>query len=208
MREREWEAAHTFWLWPDISPSMEFRSHLSRTYQARPRAGADAGRRRAAGARGRAHRAARADAADGQPQGHLAHRRGAGGARRRCGRCRRACRRRRGCRRFSSALLFGDFLDPPETIAARLNEMAEGGVSGHLVQVLDPAEETLAYEGRMEFRSPEGGERWIADRVETPAPGVSEAGSPRTAPRSRRRRAASAGRSWCITPTGRRPSRC
>jgi uncharacterized protein (DUF58 family) len=22
VREREWEAAHTFWLWPDISPSM------------------------------------------------------------------------------------------------------------------------------------------------------------------------------------------
>jgi uncharacterized protein (DUF58 family) len=72
--------------------------------------------------------------------------------------------------RFSSALLFGDFLDPPETVAARLNEMAEGGVSGHLVQVLDPAEETLAYEGRMEFRSPEGHERWIADRVETLRP--------------------------------------
>jgi uncharacterized protein (DUF58 family) len=45
--------------------------------------------------------------------------------------------------------------------------MAEGGVTGHLIQVLDPAEETLAYEGRMEFRSPEGSERWVADRVET-----------------------------------------
>jgi uncharacterized protein (DUF58 family) len=45
--------------------------------------------------------------------------------------------------------------------------MAENGVQGHLLQVLDPAEETLAYEGRVEFRSPEGGERWIADRVET-----------------------------------------
>jgi uncharacterized protein (DUF58 family) len=72
--------------------------------------------------------------------------------------------------RFSSALLFGDFLDPPQTIAARLNEMAESGVTGHLVQVLDPAEETLAYEGRMEFRAPEGSERWIADRVETLRP--------------------------------------
>ena len=29
VREREWEAAHTVWLWPDISPSMDFRSHLS-----------------------------------------------------------------------------------------------------------------------------------------------------------------------------------
>ena len=65
--------------------------------------------------------------------------------------------------RFSSALLFGDFLDPPEIIAARLNEMAEGGVTGHLVQVLDPAEETLAYEGRMEFRAP-GGQRALDRR--------------------------------------------
>jgi uncharacterized protein (DUF58 family) len=67
-------------------------------------------------------------------------------------------------------LLFGDFLDPPAAIAARINEMAEGGVTGHLVQILDPAEETLAYEGRVEFRSPEGSERWIADRVETLRP--------------------------------------
>ena len=29
VREREWEAAHTVWLWPDLSPSMEFKSHLS-----------------------------------------------------------------------------------------------------------------------------------------------------------------------------------
>lgn len=29
VREREWEASHTFWLWPDVSPSMIFRSHLA-----------------------------------------------------------------------------------------------------------------------------------------------------------------------------------
>lgn len=29
IREREWEAAHTVWLWPDLSPSMNFCSHLS-----------------------------------------------------------------------------------------------------------------------------------------------------------------------------------
>jgi uncharacterized protein (DUF58 family) len=69
--------------------------------------------------------------------------------------------------RFSSAILVGDFLDPPEAITRRINEMAEGGVQGHLIQVLDPAEETLAYEGRVEFRSPEGADRWIADRVES-----------------------------------------
>src|SRR3954467_7150450 len=29
VREREWEASHTIWLWPDRSPSMEFISKLS-----------------------------------------------------------------------------------------------------------------------------------------------------------------------------------
>ena len=29
MREQEWEAAHTVWLWPDRSPSMLFRSQLA-----------------------------------------------------------------------------------------------------------------------------------------------------------------------------------
>src|SRR5471032_3474535 len=28
VREREWEAAHTVWIWPDLSPSMEFASPL------------------------------------------------------------------------------------------------------------------------------------------------------------------------------------
>src|SRR5690242_4602755 len=29
VREREWEAAHTVWLWADRSPSMNFVSHLA-----------------------------------------------------------------------------------------------------------------------------------------------------------------------------------
>src|SRR3712207_4722139 len=31
VREREWEAAQTVWLWADLSPSMRFRSKLSET---------------------------------------------------------------------------------------------------------------------------------------------------------------------------------
>lgn len=169
VREREWEAAHTFWLWPDISPSMRFRSHLA-PISKRDRALVltlavaellvRAGERIALigltppmASRKAASRIAETLAVNEHepasqsslpPPARLS--------------------------RFSSALLFGDFLDPPETIAARLNEMAEGGVTGHLIQVMDPAEETLAYEGRMEFRSPEGTERWIADRVETLRP--------------------------------------
>ncbi len=173
VREREWEAAHTFWLWPDVSPSMQFRSHLAQTAK-RDRAVVltlafaellvRAGERIALmgvtpplASRKASARIAEALAmheldpalqASLPPPARLS--------------------------RFSTALLFSDFLDPPQVIAQRITELAEGGVSGHLVQVLDPAEETLAYEGRMEFRGPEDGERWIADRVETLAAGLPE----------------------------------
>src|SRR5439155_2027811 len=30
VREQEWEAAHTIWIWPDRSPSMVFTSHLAK----------------------------------------------------------------------------------------------------------------------------------------------------------------------------------
>jgi uncharacterized protein (DUF58 family) len=169
VREREWEASHTFWLWPDISPSMLFRSHLApiakreraivltlATAELLVRAGeriALLGVTPPMASRKATSRIAEALASnegDAALQGSLPP-----PAR---------------LSRFSSALLFGDFLDPPDTVAARLNEMAAEGVTGHLVQILDPAEETLAYEGRIEFRSPEGGERWIADRVETLRP--------------------------------------
>ena len=169
VREREWEAAHTFWLWPDVSPSMVFHSHLAHTTK-RDRAVVltlafaellvRAGERialmgvtpplasRKASARIAealaTHETDPALQASLPPPARLS--------------------------RFSTALLFSDFLDPPEAITERINELAEGGVNGHLIQILDPAEETLAYSGRMEFRAPEGGERWIADRVETLRP--------------------------------------
>ncbi len=38
VREQEWEAAHTIWLWPDRSPSMAFVSQLGEQMQARSRA--------------------------------------------------------------------------------------------------------------------------------------------------------------------------
>lgn len=169
VREREWEAAHTFWLWADLSPSMQFKSHLSQvtkrdralvlmlaTAELLVRAGervALLGLTQPMASRRATSRMAETLAAqedDPRLQNSLPP-----PAR---------------LNRFSSAMLFSDFLDPPEAITRRLNEMAENNVTGHLVQVLDPAEETLAYEGRVEFRSPEGGDRWIADRVETLRP--------------------------------------
>ncbi len=166
VREREWEASHTFWLWPDVSPSMAFRSHLA-SITKRDRALvltlAIAEMLVRGGERiallgltpPMASRRATARMAE-----HLAASEGAEALK-------ASLPPKARLSRFSSAVLVSDFLDPPEVIAQRITEMAEGDVKGHLIQVLDPAEETLAYQGRMEFRSPEGGERWIGDRVET-----------------------------------------
>jgi len=68
--------------------------------------------------------------------------------------------------RFSECLLFSDFLEPVAETAARLQEIAAQGVRGHLVEVLDPAEETLPYAGRTEFAASEGRDRVIAGRAE------------------------------------------
>jgi uncharacterized protein (DUF58 family) len=68
--------------------------------------------------------------------------------------------------RFSECLLFSDFLEPVEETAARIEAIAGQGVRGHLVQILDPAEETLPYEGRTEFTASEGRDRVIAGRAE------------------------------------------
>jgi uncharacterized protein (DUF58 family) len=72
--------------------------------------------------------------------------------------------------RFSGAVLFSDFLDPIAEIRERIEALASGGVTGHIVQVLDPAEETLPYSGRTEFFGMEGDHRWVAERAETMRP--------------------------------------
>ena len=166
VREREWEAAHTMWLWPDLSPSMGFQSHLANTTK-RDRAlllalaSSDLlvrsgervglmGLTRPIASRQAASRLAEAVAINlespvltgGQAPDSVAG-------------------------RFSSVILFSDFLDPlPETME-RLSAIASNDVQGHIVQVLDPAEETLPYEGRAEFLGLEDQHRWIGDRVES-----------------------------------------
>ncbi len=165
VREREWEAAHTLWLWPDLSPSMRFRSHLA-TDSKRDRAlilafavgelAVDGGERIALfGGRppstGRktiqkmALELARQET-EGVPFASLPP--------------------RLPLSRFSECLLFSDFLDPPEEIAAACEYIAGQGVRGHLIQILDPAEETLPYQGRVEFAGVESGDRLLAGRAE------------------------------------------
>ncbi len=162
VREREWEAAHTIWLWVDLSPSMQFRSSLSETYkdsravvlalalcELLVRGGERVGLMGHAPITGR-HATRRiaeimvseaASARSLPPPAAL--------------------------NRFSECVLFSDFLEPVPETAAVIEAIAGQDVRGHLVQIFDPAEETLPYEGRTEFAASESSDRVIAGRAET-----------------------------------------
>lgn len=161
VREKEWEAAHTMWLWADLSASMNFRSRLAPVGK-RDRAVvlllalaemlSNAGERIGlAGAsdpilaRNGAERVAalvpRAAQNPGPPETRM-------------------------LRRFSDFVLLGDFLDPVADIDRTLEAILRSGARAHLVQVIDPIEETFPYAGRTEFIDPETGTRHVVSRAE------------------------------------------
>lgn len=166
VREREWEAAHTFWLWANISESMVFHSHLA-TVSKRDRGlvlalalsellvrsgerVAYAGLTRPTASRRATARLAEALAVHADEP--LLNRSQPPELR---------------PPRYSAVVLISDFLDPPETTIARMRDIAGHGAAGHLIMVIDPAEETLPYDGRAEFLGVGTADTWIADRVET-----------------------------------------
>jgi uncharacterized protein (DUF58 family) len=72
----------------------------------------------------------------------------------------------RALRRFTDVALFGDFLDPLPETEATLEAIVRSGARAHLVQVIDPVEETFPYTGRTEFLDPETGIRHVVGRAE------------------------------------------
>jgi len=69
--------------------------------------------------------------------------------------------------RHGHVVLIGDFLAPLETIDRALRGYAEAGARGFMLQVLDPAEESLPYDGRVRFEGLEDEQSWVLSRVET-----------------------------------------
>ena len=146
VREREWESAHTVWLWIDRSASMAFSSKLALApkldraivlglasadllVRGGERAGL-IGLTRPLASRNVIERFAEAmaHADDGDelpPPGSLAPR--------------------------TRAVLIGDFLTPADAIAARIADLAAAGARGHLVLIADPVEETFPFAGHTEF---------------------------------------------------------
>jgi len=161
VRDKEWEAAHTVWLWADPSPSMLYKStHATVSKESRALVLALAlaellsrsgerigwpGLTDAFTARNGAERLA----------SHLTHATALS-----------ARPDLSTIRRFSDIVIVSDFLDPPEETMAWLDVLARHGVRAHLIEVVDPAEETFPYAGRTEFRDPETGAKLTAGRAE------------------------------------------
>ena len=163
VREREWESAHTVWLWVDRSPSMAVRSDLSPVskrdraviltlalaetlIRAGERVGL-IGLTRPMASRYVVDRFAEAlIVAERKPAESLPS--------------------PDPLARFSEVVLFGDFFDPAPVIIDHLRHIAGNGARLHLVQILDPMEETFPFDGRTEFIDPESGARFTAGRAE------------------------------------------
>ena len=161
VRDREWEAAHTVWLWADPSPSMLYKSTAaSASKEARAlvlslalaellsRSGeriAWPGLTDPFTARNGAERIA----------AQLVH---AGPL--------PARPDLSAIRRFSDIVLVSDFLDPVEETFEWLDGLAKRGARAHLIEVADPAEESFPFSGRTEFTDPETGEKLTAGRAE------------------------------------------
>ena len=161
VREREWEAAHTAWLWVDLSPSMRFRSSLSETSK-ESRAVVLALAMTELLARG----GERVGVIGGLPF------RGRGATRR----VAEILMGETGRRELTAAGEAQPFLRMPHVqrlsrAGAGDQRAARGDRSARRARpsrpILDPAEETLPYSGRTEFAASEGKDRMIAGRAET-----------------------------------------
>jgi uncharacterized protein (DUF58 family) len=163
IRETEWEAAQSVWLWRDGSPSMDYASRPELpTKRARvdllllalaallirggervallgtgvPPASGRAVLSRLALTLGRL--AAPADLPAFEP-----------------------------LPRYGQVVLLGDLLAPLDALQALVGRFAAAGLRGHLLQVLDPAEETLPFAGRVRFEGLEQEAPLVVSRVET-----------------------------------------
>ncbi|PKP77638.1 MAG: DUF58 domain-containing protein [Alphaproteobacteria bacterium HGW-Alphaproteobacteria-3] len=68
--------------------------------------------------------------------------------------------------RYSQVVLISDFLSPAEEIAESIKRYAAEGIRGHMIQVLDPAEEDLPFSGRTEFEGIEEDLRLMVGRAQ------------------------------------------
>ena len=158
VREHEWEAAESVWLWRDSSPSMSYQSELAscpkieratllllavaallvRGGERVALLGAD--RIPSSGGAALSRLAASLLMPDGtQPAPRTP-----------------SLPELERLPRYAQVLFIGDFLSPLAETDALIKGFAADGIKGHLLQVLDPAEEELPFVGRTRFQGVEG----------------------------------------------------
>jgi uncharacterized protein (DUF58 family) len=163
VREQEWEAAHTVWIWPDRSQSMLFASASAQDTKlerslvialALAEVLVEGGERigipglmRPTASRTVVERIAQAIVHDQAERTSLPP-------------------------TFSPSALaetvvLSDFWSPIASVHETIAQLSANGSAGHVVQIVDPAEETFPYSGRIEFVEPEGAGTITAGRAET-----------------------------------------
>jgi len=158
VRENEWEAAESVWLWRDGSASMHYRSELSQATKVE-RATLLLLATAALLVRGGERVALLGEDRVPSSGGATLSRLAANLLRPEALEPRAevpSLPRREHLPRHAQVLLIGDFLSPLGEIDAALKSFAADGVKGHLLQVLDPAEEELPFAGRTRFHGLEG----------------------------------------------------
>ncbi|MEX1083089.1 MAG: DUF58 domain-containing protein [Xanthobacteraceae bacterium] len=163
VREQEWEAAHTVWIWPDRSPSMQFLSHLAddskleRTLvvafalaeilvEGGERVGIP-GLMRPSASRNVIDKMAEAIFHDPAERASLPPSFAPSP--------------------LAEVVMLSDLWTPIAEVRKTIAQLSASGARGHVVQIVDPAEEAFPYSGRVEFVEPEGAGAITAGRAET-----------------------------------------
>ena len=148
LRDQEWEAAESVWLWADGSGSMDYRSAealptkddrallltlalAALLIRAGERIAVLGSEQRPAGGRAGLRRFCDQLIEQSDDRGDLP--------------------RGQSLPHYARIVMISDFFTPLDDLKARLRGFAGLGVRGHLLQVLDPAEEDLPFDGRVRF---------------------------------------------------------
>ena len=149
VREREWEASHSIWLWVDRSSTMGFASSLAQAPKvdravvlglALADAFVDGGER--VGLLGLTRPLATRQIIERLAQ-HMAGDEAGLDA---------ALPPPRPIKRLDDVLLISDFLTPLDTLVPALDMVGAQGGRGHVVMIADPVEETFPFAGQAELR--------------------------------------------------------
>lgn len=154
VREREWEASHTVWLWIDRSASMGFASSLAQASKidralvagfALAETLVEGGER--VGHLGLTRPLASRNIVELLAQAIVADRKGA----------ENDLPPAAALPRLADAIIVSDGLSPSDSLARRIAAMSASGARGHVLLIADPIEETFPFTGQAELFDLEDG---------------------------------------------------